>query len=142
MRYLDLFAGAGGLSEGFIKAGFNPVAHVELSESACFTLKTRTAFHYLEETHNLNPYIQYTSGHISREELYSLIPEKRLNSVICEEISARTLKSLFAKIDELEGDEPIDLIVGGPPCQAYSLMGRSRDPDNILHDKRNYLFFS
>ena len=140
MRYLDLFAGAGGLSEGFIKAGFNPVAHVELSESACFTLKTRTAFHYLEETHNLNPYIQYTSGHISREELYSLIPEKRLNSVICEEISARTLKSLFAKIDELEGDEPIDLIVGGPPCQAYSLMGRSRDPDNMLHDKRNYLF--
>ena len=58
MRYLDLFAGAGGLSEGFIKAGFNPVAHVELSESACFTLKTRTAFHYLEETHNLNPDIQ------------------------------------------------------------------------------------
>ena len=31
MRYLDLFAGAGGLSEGFIKAGFEPVAHVELS---------------------------------------------------------------------------------------------------------------
>ena len=53
MRYLDLFAGAGGLSEGFIKAGFEPVAHVELSQSACYTLKTRTAFHFLEETNNI-----------------------------------------------------------------------------------------
>ena len=93
MRYLDLFAGAGGLSEGFIKAGFSPVAHVELSEAACYTLKTRTAFHYLEETNNLKPYIKYISGKISRDELYSLIPPKRLDSVICEEISTKTVKS-------------------------------------------------
>ena len=140
MRYLDLFAGAGGLSEGFIKAGFEPVAHVEISKSACYTLKTRTAFHYLEQTNNLTPYIEYTSGQISRNELYSYIPKERLDSVICEEISAKTLKSIFNNIDTLKGNEPIDLIVGGPPCQAYSLMGRSRDPDNMLHDKRNYLF--
>lgn len=140
MRYLDLFAGAGGLSEGFIKAGFEPVAHVEISESACYTLKTRTAFHYLEQTNNLTPYIEYTSGQISRDELYSYIPKERLDSVICEEISAKTLKSIFNNIDTLKGNEPIDLIVGGPPCQAYSLMGRSRDPDRMLHDKRNYLF--
>ena len=36
MRYLDLFAGAGGLSEGFIKAGFKPVAHVEINEAAYY----------------------------------------------------------------------------------------------------------
>lgn len=36
MRYLDLFAGAGGLSEGFFKAGFKPVAHVEINEAACY----------------------------------------------------------------------------------------------------------
>jgi site-specific DNA-cytosine methylase len=41
--YIDLFAGAGGLSEGFIKAGFNPIAHVEMSKEACDTLKTRLA---------------------------------------------------------------------------------------------------
>ena len=140
MRYLDLFAGAGGLSEGFIKAGFEPVAHVELSQSACYTLKTRTAFHYLEQEHNLAPYIQYTSGHITRSQLYEQIPQERLNSVICEEISAKTIKNLFLRIDVLKDEEPIDLIVGGPPCQAYSLMGRSRDPNNMLHDKRNYLF--
>lgn len=39
MRYLDLFAGAGGLSEGFFKAGFEPVAHVEISEAACYQLE-------------------------------------------------------------------------------------------------------
>ena len=112
MRYLDLFAGAGGLSGGFIKAGFEPVAHVEISESACYTLKTRTAFHYLEQTNNLTPYIEYTSGQISRDELYSYIPKERLDSVICEEISAKTLKSIFNNIDTLKGNEHIDLIVG------------------------------
>lgn len=140
MRYLDLFAGAGGLSEGFTRAGFTPVAHVEISEAACYTLKTRTAFHYLEQKNNLTPYIEYTSGKISREQLYSYIPKKKLDSVICEEISAKTLKSIFTKVDALKGIEPIDLVVGGPPCQAYSLMGRSRDPNNMLYDKRNYLF--
>lgn len=37
MNYIDLFAGAGGLSEGFTKAGFNPIAHVESDKAACFT---------------------------------------------------------------------------------------------------------
>lgn len=47
--YIDLFAGAGGLSEGFIRAGFNPIAHVEMNKNACNTLRTRTAYHWLKE---------------------------------------------------------------------------------------------
>ena len=49
LNFIDLFAGAGGLSEGFIRAGFNPIAHVEINKDACDTLKTRTAYHFLKD---------------------------------------------------------------------------------------------
>lgn len=39
-NFIDLFAGAGGLSEGFLQAGFRPVAHVEMNEFAAKTLET------------------------------------------------------------------------------------------------------
>lgn len=48
MRFIDLFAGCGGLSEGFIQAGYAPVAHVEIDQAACFTLNTRMAYHWLK----------------------------------------------------------------------------------------------
>jgi len=50
LTYIDLFAGAGGLSEGFIREGFHPIAHVEMDNDACDTLKTRLAFHDLAKT--------------------------------------------------------------------------------------------
>lgn len=43
-NFIDLFAGAGGLSEGFIQAGFHPVAHVEMNEYAAKTLETRSDY--------------------------------------------------------------------------------------------------
>ena len=44
-NFIDLFAGAGGLSEGFIQAGFSPVAHVEMNPYAAQTLETRTGYY-------------------------------------------------------------------------------------------------
>ena len=44
-NFIDLFAGAGGLSEGFIQAGFSPVAHVEMNTFAAKTLETRTGYY-------------------------------------------------------------------------------------------------
>ena len=63
VKYLDLFAGAGGLSEGFIRAGYEPVAHVEMDVAACYTLKTRAAYHWLRNEKNIMPYtcLLYTS---------------------------------------------------------------------------------
>ena len=55
-RFLDLFAGAGGLSEGFIQAGYTPIAHVEMDAAACYTLKTRAAFHWLRANGNIEIY--------------------------------------------------------------------------------------
>ena len=47
LNYIDLFAGAGGLSEGFIQSGYRPVAHVEMNEHAAKTIETRIAYYYL-----------------------------------------------------------------------------------------------
>lgn len=139
-KYLDLFAGAGGLSEGFIQAGYDPVAHVEMDEAACFTLKTRAAYHWLKRNNKLSLYRKYITGEISREKLYEAIPEDVLNMVINKEISEDTLPDLFKSIDSLLGKEKLDIIIGGPPCQAYSVVGRARSENGMVGDKRNYLY--
>ena len=140
LNYLDLFAGAGGLSEGFIRAGFNPVAHVEMDPAACFTLRTRMAYHWLKNQGKENQYVEYLNGCISRLELYEQVPEAVIQSVINAEISKATLPDIFCQIDCLLEGQKLDLIIGGPPCQAYSVVGRARSPDKMQGDKRNYLY--
>ena len=140
LNYIDLFAGAGGLSEGFIREGFTPIAHVEMNKDACDTLKTRTAFHYLKENNRIVEYYDYLKGRISREEFWNKIPEHLINSVINSEISAETLNSIFESIDKELGKKKVDLVIGGPPCQAYSVAGRARDPKGMTEDPRNYLY--
>src|SRR5690554_2328151 len=81
-NFIDLFAGAGGLSEGFIQAGFEPVAHVEIENSACNTLRTRAAYHYLKNNKNYDIYTAYLKCDISREKLYDSIPKNILDSII------------------------------------------------------------
>jgi len=140
LNYIDLFAGAGGLSEGFIREGFHPVAHVEMSKEACDTLKTRLAYHYLSQNKKQKTYFSYLTNEISREELWKIIPDGIIDSVINDEISGKTIENIFNQIDEKLDSKKVDLIIGGPPCQAYSLVGRSRDPNRMQGDKRNYLF--
>lgn len=138
--YLDLFAGAGGLSEGFIRAGYEPVAHVEMDVAACYTLKTRCAYHWLKQNNKLGIYNMYLNREISREQFYSNVPHTVLDSVLNYEISNETLPAIFANIDAILNGKTLDFIVGGPPCQAYSLAGRSRDENKMVGDKRNYLY--
>jgi len=139
-KYLDLFAGAGGLSEGFIQADYTPIAHVEMDKAACFTLKTRTAFHWLNANGMLSVYNRYLKGEITRDELYDAVPGEILNSVLNYEISEESLSEIFGKIDYLLNGDQLDLIVGGPPCQAYSLVGRARSESKMIGDSRNYLY--
>ena len=140
LKYIDLFAGAGGLSEGFIRCGFEPIAHVEMNKDACDTLRTRTAFHYLKEENRIEEYYDYVKGKISRDELWLKIPEHLIKSVINTEISPETLPSIFGKIDKQLGKQKVDLVIGGPPCQAYSVAGRARDPKGMTEDPRNHLY--
>jgi len=140
VKFIDLFAGAGGLSEGFLRVGFENVAHVEMDKAACYTLKTRMAFYWLKANNKLNIYKKYLRGKINREELYSNVPGVILSSVINEEIGNDTITGVFKRIDELLKNEEVDVIVGGPPCQAYSVIGRSRDKNRMEGDSRNYLY--
>lgn len=137
-NYIDLFAGAGGLSEGFIRAGFRPIAHVEMNKDACDTLRTRTAFHFLKDEGRINEYYEYLKGNIKREELWDKIPSHLIKSVINKEISPDTLPDIFNQIDSELGAESVDLVIGGPPCQAYSVAGRARK--NMADDTRNHLY--
>lgn len=140
ITYVDLFAGAGGLSEGFIRAGFTPVAHVEMDTAACFTLKTRVAFHFLNAEGQTELYNKYLRKEISREELYSHVPDELMSSVINMAIGPEHNDRIESIINEHLGVRKVDLIVGGPPCQAYSVAGRSRSETRMVGDPRNFLF--
>jgi len=140
VNYIDLFAGAGGLSEGFIKGGFSPVAHVEMDQAACFTLQTRQAYYYLKNAGKSKPYGKYLRGEIDRSELYALIPKEEADRVIHRAIGEDNNEYIFKKIDALLNKEKVDLIIGGPPCQAYSLVGRARSANGMLDDPRNFLY--
>lgn len=135
---IDLFAGAGGLSEGFVRAGFTPIAHVEMDKDACNTLRTRCCYHHLRSHNQLEIYYDYLKGKISRDILYSSVPQQVIDSVINVVISDDTISNTFKRIKELAGKRKVDMIIGGPPCQAYSLLHRhdkkmEDDPRTLLY---------
>ncbi|MDR2878604.1 MAG: DNA cytosine methyltransferase, partial [Fusobacteriales bacterium] len=137
---IDVFAGGGGLSEGFHRAGYNIISHIEKDTNAALTLKTRLSYQYLQENNTTDLYIKYLKKEISRDEFYSFIPSEILDKVINEEISENTIADIFSKIDcQLQG-EKVDIIIGGPPCQAYSLINRPRDKNGTNGDERKYLY--
>ena len=78
---------------------------------------------------------------IERDELikkYELQEEE--SSVIHSKIGKDNYLNLIGSIrDKLEGQK-LDIIIGGPPCQAYSYIGRARDLNGMKNDDRNYLF--
>jgi DNA (cytosine-5)-methyltransferase 1 len=139
-NFIDLFAGAGGLSEGFTRQNFKAIAHIEMNKQACETLATRSVFHYLKEKGRIEIYHDYLKGEITRAQFLEHAPKALLNSVINSEISDKTLPEIFHKIDTQLNNKKVDLIIGGPPCQAYSIVGRARDPKGMADDPRNHLY--
>lgn len=99
--YIDLFAGTSALSEGFLRCGFLPVAHVEMNSDACLTIKTRLAYHYLKNSNKYCEYLRYLKREISRDELYKLVPDDIISTVINKEITNETIGSIFNSIDSV-----------------------------------------
>ncbi len=110
--FIDLFAGCGGLSEGFYRMGFNALAHVEIDHWACETLRKRMLYYGYEK--------------VNKEIIEADITRKDIIKLINEAISSKE----------------VDVIIGGPPCQAYSTAGRVRDGKGMAKDPRNFLFES
>lgn len=110
--FIDLFAGCGGLSEGFYRQGFTALAHVEINHDACNTLRTRMK-HY---------------GYKNADK-----------EVIEHDITA---DDILERIETAVNGRDVDIIIGGPPCQAYSTAGRVRDSKGMASDPRNFLFES
>ena len=120
IKVLDLFAGCGGLTEGFLQTGkFDEVASVEWKEPQVKTLRNRLK----------------TKWGITHSDSSVLLQDIQLEDELFNGTqSQRGLDSLVA---ERNG---IDMIIGGPPCQAYSIAGRVRDENGMKDDYRNFLF--
>ena len=141
IKVLDLFAGAGGLSEGFIRVGCKMVGHIEMDKNACDTLVTRMVYHALAEKKKIGDYKKYVFGEVTRDELikkYNL--QKERDSVICSAIGSDNFKELIDEIKQRLNGKRLDIIIGGPPCQAYSHIGRARDKNKMKTDTRNFLY--
>ena len=140
MKFIDLFAGAGGLSEGFVEIGFEPVVHVELDSHACRTLETRLVYHKLKKENKLQYYYQYLKGNIDRETFINKYGNKQISNSILNKEIGKDNQYIFDSIDKKLKKSNVELIIGGPPCQAYSLVGRARDKNNMKNDPRNFLY--
>jgi DNA (cytosine-5)-methyltransferase 1 len=113
-KFIDLFSGCGGFSEGFYQEGFTPLLHVDFDAPACETVKERLKFY------------NYSSEEIEQ-------------SVVCGDL---TTDEVHSKIDKSINGQDIDVLVGGPPCQSFSSVGRAQDRNSMREDPRNYLFKS
>lgn len=137
---VDLFAGAGGLLEGFRRKGFNIISSVEMNSHACDTLKTRHTYWDYKVKKKQSAYWDYVQKKITREVFLNGLPE---NAVINVEISPKTINEISRRIREQMKEmnvSSIDVFIGGPPCQAYSLVGRARDPKSMKDDPRKQLY--
>lgn len=123
---IDLFAGCGGLLDGFMQeGGFDTLACVEWETFPCMTLANRLDKKWKHKNANK----EVVRFDIQRT-------DELINGFDDDEFGKHE------GLGKLIGDRKIDVVIGGPPCQAYSLAGRIRDPHGMRDDYRNYLFES
>ncbi len=125
IRIIDLFAGCGGLLDGFLATElYETVASVEWEKAPTNTLKNRL---------NQKWGIKNTDESVIRFDIQRI---EELFSGFVNDAEYGSNQGL----DTLVGEKSIDGIIGGPPCQSYSVAGRIRDKDKMKEDYRNYLF--
>lgn len=153
-KTVDLFAGPGGLAEGFASVrdehGLKPyeiALSVEKEPSAFTTLRLRSFFRQFAEPPEA--YYAYLAGRISKDDLTLAHPVEW--QAACDETAmlelgtpeaAAWLDPVLDRIVETAGAGTI--LIGGPPCQAYSLVGRARNRGildyDAASDHRHFLY--
>ena len=135
---IDLFAGPGGLGEGFSsclqsdgKRNFEIRLSIEKDAHAHQTLELRAFVRAFPQGNAPLDYYHYLAGHISREQLFTRHPEQAQQAIreawLAELGGKQTPDSeIDHRIEVALGGRKNWLLIGGPPCQAYSLAGRSR----------------
>ena len=148
---IDLFAGPGGLGEGFSqvrssKITFKIALSIEMDKAAHDTLCLRAFYRQFDSPPK--EYFQYLNGEITRKALFDCYPEKykaaeseswhhEMKLSDLGEVKTRAKKALS------EFDTKEFVMIGGPPCQAYSIAGRARmqsTQKNFDDDPRHYLY--
>ena len=153
---IDLFAGPGGLCEGFsaLKSStgvkqFAVKLSIEKDVSAHQTLLLRSIFRSFPSGKVPQAYYRYIRGEIKRDDFFDA-PEinhaykQAMNVAKCAELGKTSELEVDGWISSALGKRKDWVLIGGPPCQAYSLVGRSRmrgaDPTRFESDERHFLY--
>lgn len=148
---IDIFAGPGGLGEGFStlvdaqgKRVFKIALSIEKDEYAHQTLTLRSFFRQFEPAQAPEEYYKYIRREITLETLYKTYPiqaaaskKEAWQTTLGESKDAVSKSILDKRIKEALGGKKNWLLIGGPPCQAYSIVGRSRRQETILDEQKD-----
>ena len=153
---IDLFAGPGGLSEGFSclsdghgKPTFTVRLSVEKDFFAHQTLQLRSFFRQFEKHEIPQEYYDYVTGRLARGELFARFSAESgaaNREAWLAELGAKNTPNQMVdrRVKDALGESSNWLLIGGPPCQAYSLVGRSRirgaSIEKYEKDHRHFLY--
>jgi DNA (cytosine-5)-methyltransferase 1 len=146
---IDVFAGPGGLGEGFSSLShsgsrrFKTALSIEMEFWAHQTLALRSFFHQFPSGKAPSEYYAHLRGEITRKELFDNYPEESAESDRAAwrvELGVVSASEVDGRIrSALHGTNPW-ILCGGPPCQAFSVVGRSRTGGISEEDDRVYLY--
>jgi DNA (cytosine-5)-methyltransferase 1 len=151
---IDIFAGPGGLGEGFASLTESDGRHafkirlsLEKEENAHRTLQLRAFFRQFDQGAAPEDYYKTLRGEITLAELYTLHPQPAnaaKNEAVRLTLGEDTWHQTESLIREALKKQEEWILIGGPPCQAYSLAGRARNKGiegyDAAEDHRHFLY--